>query len=302
MYHLPCTMYNLPFGKRCKDSSAKVFTSFGKVALWVLFLLSFATTTVAQNTYEQCVEQGLAAAKDNKLDEAEEMFRKALKMNPDDYRNALLYGNLAHVQEVKNEPMKALTSYDYALNIAPLNVPLLKARANLYMQLGNYNKAAIDYGNIIDVDPKNIDALLNRAFIFQQRRDYQKAKEDYERLLTIEPDNYTALLGVAILFQNAQKPQEALSRLALLIDKYPDKAELYSIRAEIEAEAKQTELAIIDLNKAIELDPENKNMILTRAYIHLEAGHKHLARQDFERAISLGIPRGQLKEELKKVK
>jgi len=43
-------------------------------------------------------------------------------------------------------------------------------------------------------------------------------------------------------------------------------------------------------------------MILTRAYLHLKEGNKHLAKQDFQRAIQLGVPQGQLKEELKQCK
>jgi Tfp pilus assembly protein PilF len=62
------------------------------------------------------------------------------------------------------------------------------------------------------------------------------------------------------------------------------------------------ELAIMDLDKAISLEPNNTNLLLTRAYIHLKEGNKRLAKQDFERAIQLGIPRGQLKEELKQCK
>jgi predicted Zn-dependent protease len=107
---------------------------------------------------------------------------------------------------------------------------------------------------------------------------------------------------VAILFQECGKPGEAMSRLSVLADKYPDRAEIYSMRAEIEAEANQPELAIMDLDKAISLQPDNKNMILTRGFIHLKNNNKFLAKRDFERAIALGVPRGQLKKELKMVK
>jgi len=273
------------------------------VANFLLFIFHF-TPSSAQSlpTYESSIEQALTAANEQRYDEAINLFRQALKISPDDIRNALTYANIAHVQEAKGDKMKALDSYDMALGIAPLNVPILKAQADLYMSLGNHNKAARNYTKILDVDPHNINALLNRAYIYQQRHDYEHAKNDYEQLLTFDPDNYAALLGVAILFQNANKPQEAISRLTTLIDQHPDKAELYTIRAEIEAEANQPELALIDLDKAITLEPTNTNLILTRAYLHLHEDHKHLAQKDFLRAIELGIPRGQLKEELKQCK
>lgn len=267
-----------------------------------LLVLSFSLSVAGAQTYESYIEQGLAAAQKKHYDEAIEQFRQALRTSPDDIRNALTYANIAHIQELQGEQMKALNSYDMALGIAPLNVPILKSQADLLLTMGNLSKALLNYSKIIDVAPNNVDALLNRAYIYQQQHNYQNAKTDYERLLTLQPDNYAALLGVAILFQNANKPQEAISRLTLLIDQYPEKAELYSIRAEIEAEAHQPELAIMDLDKAISLDPENKNIILTRAYLHLKEGRKYQAKQDFQRAIQLGVPQVQLKEELKQCK
>lgn len=270
-----------------------------RVLLLFIPLFYFHVLPSSAQTYEELVERGIQAAGQDSLTEAEHLFKQALKLNPNDIRNALLYANLAKVQQAQGLHMKAIETYGLALNIAPLNVPILKARGDLYFQLGNYKKAAIDYGNILDVDARNVEALQGCAYIYQQQKNYLKAKECYERLLAIDPENYTTLFGVCILFQNAGKPQEALTRLSVLIDKYPHRAELYSVRAEIEAEEKHPELAIMDLDKALELEPDNRNMILTRAYIHKGMKNYRQAKHDFERAIQLGVPRSQLKQELK---
>lgn len=255
----------------------------------------------AQN-YESLVEQGINAVTNDSLTKAETLFRQVLHEYPQDYRNPLVYGNLAKVQVALGQKERALTSYELALNLVPKNVPLLMSRAALYLEMGNLSKALIDYRNVIEVDPNNTDALQYMGYIFTKQRDYSKAKTHYERLLNIDPDNYAGLLGVAILFQEVGKPGDAISRLTLLAEKYPERAEIYSMRAEIEAELNQPELAIMDLDKAIGLEPTNKNMILTRAYIYLEKGEKKKAKSDFERAIELGVPRGQLKNELKECK
>ena len=265
-------------------------------------LFTFPFSHASAQTYESHIEKGLALAQEQHYDEAIEHFRQALKLSPDDIRNALTYANIAHIQELKGEKTKAIDTYDLALGIAPENTPILKAQASLCLTLGNLSKALLLYSKTLDIAPNDTTALLNRAYIYQQQHNFQSAKTDYEHLLTLHPDHYAAQLGVAILFQNANKPQEAISRLALLIDRHPHRAELYSIRAEIEAEQHQPELALLDLNKAIQLEPSNRNMVLTRAYLYLKEGKKHLAKQDFLRAIQLGVPRGQLKEELKQCK
>ena len=84
-----------------------------------LVLFMMALPSVAQS-YESYIEQGLAAAQEQRYDEAIEQFRQALKAAPDDIRNALTYANIAHIQELKGEQMKALDSYDMALGIASL--------------------------------------------------------------------------------------------------------------------------------------------------------------------------------------
>ena len=136
------------------------------------FLLSYA------QSYEECFEQGLTAARAQQHEQAISHFQQALKLSPDNIRNALIHANIAHVLLAKGEQMKALESYDLALGIAPLNIPILQARANLYLTLGNHGKALLDYTKIIDLDPKNNDALLQRAYIYQQRRDYHSAQAD----------------------------------------------------------------------------------------------------------------------------
>jgi tetratricopeptide (TPR) repeat protein len=98
----------------------------------------------AQQTYDSCIEQGLAATKAQHYDEAIGHFRQALRLSPNDIRNALIYANIAHIQEAKGENLKAIGSYDMALGIAPENLPILQSRAKLLFLLGNYNQAIID--------------------------------------------------------------------------------------------------------------------------------------------------------------
>jgi tetratricopeptide (TPR) repeat protein len=273
-----------------------------KKKISIAAVISLISLIANAQTYEDFVSAGNNAAAHDSLSKAEQLYKSALRLAPQDYRNPLVYNNLAKVQQAQGLNDRALTSYELALNLAPQNVPILMNRANLYLLLGNQSKALIDYRKVIDVDPNNTDALQYIGYIFTKQHEFAKAKIHYERLLTIDPENYAGQLGVAILFQECGKPGDALARLTLLSEKYPDKAEIYSVKAEIEAEAQQPELAIMDLNKAISLEPNNKNFVLTRGFLHYNQKNYRLAKQDFEHAIELGVPRGQLKKELKECK
>ena len=271
------------------------------ILIFVLMMTAFAEVS-AQNTYEECISAGQKAASADSLEQAEKFFRKALALSPSDYRNALVFTDLGRVQERMGHDKDAVESYTMALNSAPLSVPILMARANLYLRIGKFNSAYVDYCSVIDVDPNNIEALMFRAYACMERRDYNSAKMDYEKVIAKEPDNYTARLGLAVLLQKMNRLNESLEKMELLDNQYPDKAELYSVKADMEVEKKLPELAIMDLSKAVELDPKNRNYVLARAYLYLEQGKKRLARQDFERAIELGVDRGSLSEEFKALK
>lgn len=256
----------------------------------------------AQDTYERIVEMGIEAVKDYKLTEAEQLFKKALQIAPDDYRNALIYMNLGKVQEMTNKGQEAIESYSAAITLFPQNVTFLRSRADLYLKLENYNKAISDYTDIIEKDTNNIDAYSFRGFAYSKIRKLDQAKTDFAIVIQKEPKNYMTLLGMVIIEQQMGHERKAMTQLNLLIDTYSEKAELYSIRAEMEIKVKQNELAIVDLNKAIELDSNNPNYILTRAYLHLSMKNKRLARIDFKKAIELGVPQYLLQKDLKKAR
>ena len=250
-------------------------------------------------TYEAIVENGINAAKEQRLSEAEQWFTKALRHSPDDHRNALVYMNLGKVQEAQGNNKGALQSYSSAISQYPNNVLFLSTRAELYLQLENYKRAIADYTTIISVSPSDIEAYSYRGYAYSKTRELDRAKADFKVVTDHDADNFMAALGSVIVEQQMGHNHEALTQLNILISRFPDKAEPLVIRAEMESEANQKELAVIDLDSAIKLS-SNRNYYLKRAYLHLELQQKHLARQDFEKAIELGVPRQLLSEDLKK--
>ena len=250
-------------------------------------------------TYEAIVENGINAAKEQRLSEAEQWFTKALRHSPDDHRNALVYMNLGKVQEAQGNNKGALQSYSSAISQYPNNVLFLSTRAKLYLQLENYKRAIVDYTTIISVSPSDIEAYSYRGYAYSKTRELDRAKADFKVVTDHDADNFMAALGSVIVEQQMGHNHEALTQLNILISRFPDKAEPLVIRAELESEANQKELAVIDLDSAIKISP-NRNYYLKRAYLHLNLQQKHLAHQDFEKAIELGVPRQLLSEDLKK--
>ena len=275
--------------------------------IFILIFSLLCCCSISAQTYEQYIECALLAAEHDSLPKAESLFKQALKASPKDYRNALVFNNLGKIQEQQywqnpqstQKATEALESYTMALSFAPESVPLLTSRANLYMRLEQYGKAAIDLTTILDVAPDQLEARNHRAYCYAQTRHLDEARVDYQRVLEHDADNRMARLGMAMLSQQAGRLPDAIERISQLIGETQEDAELLSIRSGMYAENHQPELAIMDLDRAILLAPDNTNYWLARAYLHKSLGNRRQALTDFEKAIALGVPRSSLRQELK---
>ncbi|WP_300901179.1 tetratricopeptide repeat protein [uncultured Bacteroides sp.] len=272
-----------------------------KYLLSLFICLSGAAPAFSQ-TYQELAERAIACAEQDSLQQAEDYIRQALKLEPANPHNALLFSNLGIIQRRQREYELALESYTFALNIAPRSVPILLNRAALNLEMGRNDQARIDYSLVLDLDKENQEALLMRAYIYVCQHDFKFARADYERLLKLVPQHYNARLGLATLEQKDGNLQKALEILNGMFAENAEDAALYVARAGIEHDMQHLELAMVDLEKALVLNPSQTEAYLMRGQIYLTWKKKTLAKQDFEKAISLGVPQAELRELLRQCK
>ncbi|WP_276964306.1 tetratricopeptide repeat protein [Bacteroides graminisolvens] len=270
--------------------------------------LSFCILTIVGilnangQSYYDLSEKGVSCFEKDSLEQAENYFRQALKLDPTNAHNALLFSNLGMVQQKMNKHAEAVESYSYALNFAPIAVPILLNRGSAYMNIGQNDNAYLDYCQVLDVDKDNIEALLMRAYIYTQRKDFKAGRADYEKLLKIEPTNYTARLGLITLNQKDGKLNEALEGITMMITENPKDATLYIARADIECDLDKKDMALIDLDEALRLNDSASEAYLLRGQIFLSQKKKYLAKLSFDKAISLGISASDLQDLIKECK
>ncbi|MDO4164652.1 MAG: tetratricopeptide repeat protein [Bacteroides sp.] len=264
----------------------------------------------AQLSYRELCDRAVAAASVDSLSQAADYLRLAMKLEPDNPRNALLFSNLGTIQRRQQRYEDAIESYSYALNLAPHSIQILMNRASLYLELNKYDLARMDYSLVLDLERDNKKALLMRAYIYMQMRDYKSSRSDYKRLLKLAPFSYSARLGLATLARKEGEHEEALSILDKMLAEKQDvtketdaeRASLYIVRAGVEMDLQRAEPALADLEEAIRLDDSQAEAYLIRGQIYLSQKKKTLARKDFEKAMELGIPQSDMKELLMECK
>jgi len=265
--------------------------------LFILVICGISVLTSAQ-TYQELSERALALIDADEPEQAEAVFRQALKLEPSNPRNALIFSNIGTIQRSMGRYDDAVESFTFALNIAPVAIPILLNRATTYMELGKTDHAYVDYCQVLDGDKANAEALLMRAYIYVIRRDYKAARIDYDRLLEKDPGNYNARLGLVTLNQKEKKFSDAVDVISKLIVEYPNDPVLYVARAGVEVDMEHTDLALIDLEEAIRLDPKAADAFILRGEVYLSQKKKAMARQDFEKAIQLGVPQSDLRTQI----
>lgn len=270
----------------------------------VLILCSIFSSVCAlqAQSYNEIVEQAMGCVKKDSLVQAEQLFRKALKLEPNNARNALLFSNLGTVQKRLGKTDEAIESYTLALNIIPYSTAMLLNRAALYLEKDLLQKAYLDYCNVIDLVPKNQEARLFRAYIYMQRREYKEARVDYNVVLEQDVKNKTARIGLAMLDEKEGRFQSAMDAMNRLVSDYPQDVSVWKMRANMEWEHGQLDAALYDLDEVLKLDARDASSYVMKGDIYLEQKKKSDAREAYEKAITFGVSRAELLEKLKQCK
>ena len=270
--------------------------------LILIVLCCFIGGGLSAQDYNKLVEEAMACVRQDSLARAERLFREALKLDPDNARNALLFSNLGTVLKRQGKADEAIEAYTMALNITPYATAMLLNRAALYLEKGLTEKAYIDYCNVIDLIPEDKEARFFRAYIYMQRHQYKEARIDYNVLLSKDMKNKSARIGLAMLDQKEGKFIAARESLNRLIEEYPKDASLLKMRANIELEQGFADAALIDFEAASRLSPEDADTYVAIGDIYVQQNKKAEARQAYRRAVELGIPALQLEEKMKQCK
>ena len=181
---------------------------------WVLGVsLCVMAVSVQAQSYQEYVQKALEAMSIDSTDEAERLFREAMRMEPAQRSNSMIYYQIGRLQEHRGKLEKALESYTMGLNVAPHVLPLRMSRAKLYMKLGNKEKALVDYSDILDWKTDEQEALFMRAYIYTEQRLYKKARADYEALLKLNPRHEEARIGLVLLNEKDNRSREAMEQI-----------------------------------------------------------------------------------------
>lgn len=219
---------------------------------------------------------------------AEKYILKALRNQPANPTNTLLFTNLGICQLNLNRPSDALRSLEIAAIKAPSSTKVLLNKARALYLLNNREDALIDLNNAISKDSLNADILRLRGSILQQKGSYEEAANDFKTMTAIQPDNAWAWASLGSCLAQLENHKDARNAFSKAIS-LSNEPEIYQATALYYITQNDFLYAKEIITTAISKFPHQGELYLVRALIHLNQFQHSDAELDKKTALSNGV-------------
>jgi tetratricopeptide (TPR) repeat protein len=214
------------------------------------------------------------------------LLSDALMKDPNNGRLHLQKG-LAHARLQQYDD--ALAEYDLALNTGASRLSTLLARAAIYNEKKNYDKAIAECSAILVSHPESVPAYLLLATAYDhssQAEEAKKACENGLKYAKTPEEKAHLLLEKGYALARLHKPDEAEKDLTEAISLQPT-LPMYMARGDVYKKLGKYSEAITDYSAVIERDPNNYNALVARAMAETRGHEEEAAIKDFAAALKI---------------
>lgn len=198
--------------------------------------------------------KGYEAVEANDLSRAEELYRKAIEIDPN---YAVAYSNLGYILHTLERYDEAEVAYRKAIEIDP-NYAIVYYNLGITLdELKQYDEAEKSYRKALALDPNNVSAYYNLGKVLNDLKRYDEAEAAYRKVLEINPNHTDAYRNIGILLNDLKRYDEAEAAYRKAIEIDPNSADAYNNLGNTLQKLKRYDEAEIVLRKAIEINPSN---------------------------------------------
>jgi len=144
------------------------------------------------------------------------------------------------------------------------------------------NEKIADLSEAIKVDDDNSAAITARAAVYSQQGNFEKAAEDFRRVVELDGDDVLAMAALAEALAQQEEFGQAIEIANQAVEKQPNASAGYELRARIHVMQNNIEEGRKDLDKAIEINPKSEGALLLRANIALAENRLEEANKDLD--------------------
>ncbi|MDR3391223.1 MAG: tetratricopeptide repeat protein [Sulfuriferula sp.] len=142
----------------------------------------------------QVPEAGIAAEGKGQWSEAVDVYRQALKANPDQPQ---LWSRIADIEVRRGDLNAAVSALTEATHYAPRDAALYAKLSEVHAAAKNAKGALAAIDQAVALDSGNLKYWQARASLANWAQDYAKSADSYQHILALAPDSAEAMLGKA---------------------------------------------------------------------------------------------------------
>ncbi len=195
---------------------------------------------------------GVALQTDERLDEAEAHYRRAIAIDPG-YGPA--YVNLGMTLVALNRPEEAIEAYRRARELGSADVELDYKLGNASLQAGRASEAVGYFERAIAAGQRSAQLYSNLGIALVRTNREDEAIVAYREALTINPNNSVLRFTVGSLLLKREKFEEAIEEYRAGLALVPESPEAHNNLGGALAATGRTAEAISEFEHALRLDP-----------------------------------------------
>jgi tetratricopeptide (TPR) repeat protein len=203
-----------------------------------------------------------------------------------DYAEA--YSTRGWALRERNQPERALSDFNRALDLAPNTAATYSQRGLTYLRLKDFDRAVADYNKAIELSPRSAAFINDSGVAYMDLKDYKRAIADFDRAIELDPNYPLPFNNRARAHALGAKDHvRAIADLDRAIQLNPRYGLAYENRAFSQLDVKDLDKAIADFTKAVEFSPRSARAFNGRGVAYERKGNRALAIADYRRALDV---------------
>lgn len=245
---------------------------------------SAAPVQDAQTALNEAVQVALQHHQAGRSQQAAEIYRQVLQINPVHADALHLLGVIAHQE---GNHALALDLISRAIQSAPSIALYYCNIAPVLLALELKKEALACYLKVVELQPDHVEALNNIGHLQQQLGRTDEAVTSYQRAIAIRPDYAEAHYNLGIALREQRKFEEAIASNREALRHKSDFPDAYNNIGLLLAEKGRADEAILNYRKALGLRPDHASALNNLASALKEQGHLDEAAAHGEQALAI---------------
>lgn len=203
---------------------------------------------------DDCFRQGEVALSQNRLKEAVDYFRQAIKFQPDNKR---ALHKLSYVYLANGKLVEAAASFSQLIKLKPVDIGAIFNLGLIFYDLGKLDDAIASFLEVVRLKPDYPEAYYNLGNFLMVQDKLDEAIVNFREAIKLKPNYAEAFYNIGLALNKKGKISEAISSFRQAIKIKPDYAEAYNNLGNILLDIGNINEGISSYRQALNIKPNH---------------------------------------------